>query len=144
MMPFPTERFRNPSLTYAVFGARWRSLLNRESTRLIFWAMFYGVLSWLIFRAPEAYAYTYGGIEDENPTFKTYFFKLLRSPFGTLVMVFCALGGFATLYMTREGPAGKQVPVAGIVLLLTAIGLFIMRVMITSGLMGQQYLDYGR
>lgn len=91
--------------------------------------------------APEAYAWR---AESETPTGRDYLFQLVRSRFGTLVMVFCGFGGFVTLYMQRVGNKGKQVPMLGIAMLLIAIALFLMRTMVTSGLMGAQYLDYGR
>jgi len=153
MMTFLTYRFRNmtalsgnlrPLLRRLRASERARAWRQSELFRVFCWSLFYLAASLLLFHAHDAYAYEYGGGDDDNPSFKAYFFKLLRSPFGTLVMVFCGLGGFATLYMTREGPAGKQVPIAGIFLLIAAIGLFITRTMITSGLLGQEYLDYGR
>lgn len=72
------------------------------------------------------------------------FFELARSSFGTLVMVFCGFGGFATIYMQRTGRSGQQIPMLGIVMLLVVIAIFVFRMMITSGMLGQQYLDFGR
>ena len=74
---------------------------------------------------------------------KDSFYRLMRGPFGTLVMVFCGLGGFATIYMKRAGRSGQGVPMVGVVLLLAAVCMFIYRIFITSGLLGAQYLDYG-
>lgn len=91
--------------------------------------------------AGSALGQGFGRVEEE-PGLKDYFFKLLRSPFGTLLMIFAGLGGFAMLYMQREGKAGDQVPIGAILLILGAIVMFILRVMITSGVMGQQYLDW--
>ena len=82
------------------------------------------------------------GEPANDPTIKDLFYQLLRSPFGTLLMVFCGLGGFAMLYMQREGKAGDKIPVAAVALLLTAIGLFILRVMVTSGVLGARYLEW--
>ena len=90
---------------------------------------------------PPAIAQGFGRFEDD-PTIKDYFYQLLRSPFGTLLMVFCGLGGFAMLYMQREGRAGEKIPLAAIALLVGAVVLFVLRVMITSGVMGAQYLDW--
>lgn len=89
-------------------------------------------------------AYAYGSRDEfEDPTAKDYFFELVRSSFGTLVMVFCGFGGVATIYMQRSGKTGQQLPGIGIAMLLVAIALFVFRTMITSGLLGNKYLDYG-
>lgn len=89
-----------------------------------------------------AWAWNSFGEEGRGGT-KDSFYRLMRGPFGTLVMVFSGLGGFATIYMKRADRGGQGVPMIGIGLLLLAVCMFIYRIMITSGLLGAQYLDYG-
>lgn len=112
--------------------------LKQHATLFLAVTLVIFVLAW----APQAFAFR--GDEDAASTPKDYLFRLVRSSFGTLVMMFCGIGGFVVLYMQRVGRKGQQVPLAGIAMLLIALGLFLMRTMVTSGLLGKDYLDYGR
>jgi hypothetical protein len=80
---------------------------------------------------------------EQSPGAKDLFVKLLRGPMGTLTMIFCGLSGFALFYTNREGKAGERAPVGAILLLIFALLLFILRVAMSSGMMGVKYLDYG-
>jgi hypothetical protein len=80
---------------------------------------------------------------DESQSFKDILVRLLRGPMGTLFMIFCGFSGFAFLFIQRQGKGGQQTPIAGVVLLILAVLLFILRVSLNSGVMGAKYLDYG-
>ncbi|MFN8391473.1 MAG: hypothetical protein U0136_14390 [Bdellovibrionota bacterium] len=89
-----------------------------------------------------AYA-QYTDFDEPSPGLKEMFVKLLRGPMGTLVMIFCGMSGFALFYTNREGKAGERAPIGAFALLISAVLLFILRVMLSSGMMGAKYLDYG-
>lgn len=89
-----------------------------------------------------AYNDYYSEVEPETTSAKAYFYRLINSGFGTIVILVLGLGGFAALMITRQGKAGKDASMFGIIMLLTAVFIFILRVFIRSGVMGQEYLEW--
>lgn len=73
---------------------------------------------------------------------KDHLFMLINGGFGSFVMILCGLGGLASLLITRQGQAGKNAPIMGIVMLIVAAAIFALRVMIKSGMMGHEYLEW--
>ena len=84
--------------------------------------------------------------EEENAVsavgLKGHIFELITGAFGALVIVVCGLGGFLVLMMMRQGRAGKNAPVLGIVLLCIAATVFVYRILIISGFMGHDYVTF--
>ena len=85
----------------------------------------------------QAPAYTDGEL---TATDNLYF--MITSGFGALVIVVCGMGGFASLIMMRQGKGGKNVSIWGVGMLLVAAFLFVYRVLIKSGFLGQEYLEF--
>ena len=80
--------------------------------------------------------------DEEGPTLKTHFYKLLTGGFGTLLIVICGLGGMATLLIMRLGKAGKNAPALGLIMLLIAAFIFAYRVLIKSGFLGHEFAQW--
>ena len=105
--------------------------------------------NWWLFLFPlgllllSSEAYAYNNQLDQSPTLHDNLVLLLKSSLGTLLIIFLGLGGLAFVYLQRQGQSSKESPIAGILMLLGAIALFIMRVSLNSGFMGAKYLDYG-
>jgi len=124
------------------FPSKSQRLFASARQRIFIVLAILSLVSMVYLQVDLAHAWNSFGEEGAGGT-KDSFYRLMRGPFGTLVMVFSGLGGFATIYMKRAGRSQQGVPVVGVVLLLVAVFLFIYRIMITSGLLGAQYLDYG-
>lgn len=69
-------------------------------------------------------------------------YRLIAGPFGKLVMIFCGLGGLATVYTTRGGKAGEKAPLLGIAMIIVALIMFALNVLITSRILGFEQTGY--
>ena len=147
LMLFPDVGFCNSNLvkqrsSQMKFLSKIPYLCDPRSRWVLLVAIVVGLIGLSYAYPSVAWAWNSFGEEGRGGA-KDSFYRLMRGPFGTLVMVFSGLGGFATIYMKRADRSGQGVPMIGIGLLLLAVFLFIYRIMITSGLLGSQYLDYG-
>lgn len=79
---------------------------------------------------------------DGEMSMRDHFYSMITGGFGTLLIIFLGLGGAAFLLMTRQGKSANQAPILGVVMLLAALALFVFRVMIISGVLGFEYLEY--
>lgn len=79
---------------------------------------------------------------DGELSMKDHFYIMITGGFGTLLVIFLGLGGAVSLLMTRQGKSGSQAPILGVVMLVAALALFAFRVMIISGALGFEYLEY--
>lgn len=95
----------------------------------------------LLMYHPLAVAYA-PAYDDGHLSGKDHFYKLVTGGFGTLVIVVMGLGGLAALIMIRQGHKGKNTPVLGVVMLLTAAFFFGLRVAIRAGMLGHEYLEW--
>jgi hypothetical protein len=92
--------------------------------------------SWAQFNTGEFEDY------DGQSTARAHAYQLITGAFGTLIIVFCAMAGFVMLIMTRQGRAGKNAPLLGVGLLFIAAFFFAFRVLIKSGFLGHEYLQF--
>ncbi|MCB0323190.1 MAG: hypothetical protein KDD69_06430 [Bdellovibrionales bacterium] len=128
-------------------GSRTRSILSfRRVQNGLFWTRLANVTSFttvlllsavdVVAQAPaEGYYYT-------EVTPKGHLFKMLTGGLGSFVIIFMGFGGFATLFLTRSGRGGRNVPLAGVAMLLIAAFLFAMRVMVRAGIFGHEYIEW--
>jgi uncharacterized membrane protein len=98
----------------------------------------------VLLTATEALAAKYSSMDIENDSLRNSFYELLRSGMGSFFIIFCAFGGVVTIFMTRGANSQKSTPIFGVLMLLTAIGLFSFRVILSAGLVGHEYLDFNR
>lgn len=94
-------------------------------------------LSWAQFNMEQ-----YDSFEGAPGSAKGHVYELITGGFGALLIIICALGGFVMLIMTRQGRAGKNAPILGGLLLFIAVVVFAYRVMIKSGFLGHEYLQW--
>lgn len=86
---------------------------------------------------PQAYS------EDRiDLTARDHLFSLVTGGLGKFMIILTGLGGLASLLITRQGRKGKNAPVLGIAMLLIAAAIFTLQVLIKSGMMGHQYLEW--
>ena len=102
-----------------------------------FWSVVSSAVAAVDSAAAQVVGYQYDQVSSQG-----HLFKLFTGGFGSLVMIFMALGGFATLVITRQGPKGKQVPIPGILMLLIAGGLFAFKVCVRAGVFGHEYIEW--
>lgn len=94
----------------------------------------------LLLYTSDAFAQYYQYADE--PTQQSHFFKLLTGPFGSLVMIFMGLGGGISILLTRGGGRKQGVPLLGVGMLVLAIGLFAVRVGISAGVFGHEYIEW--
>ena len=103
-----------------------------------------GVLLPSLILATDSFAARYSSTGLPDDSLKTNFYDLLRSGMGSFFIIFCAFGGIVTLFLTRGEGSQKSVPIFGVVMLLAAVGLFGLRIVVSAGMVGNEYLDFDR
>ena len=104
-------------------------------TKLLIISIYLLVFTENLFAQADAYT-------DGDMTLKDQYYYMIRGPFGSFAIILMGLGGLATVFITREGKSAKQTPIMGIVMLLIAAYVFVMRILIISGAMGHEYMEW--
>ncbi len=108
----------------------------RFSIHLASWALLcICVLASEVLAQVPGYAY-------QEVSSKGNFYRLITGGLGSFVMFFMGLGGVAALFLTRRGARGEGVSLAGVAMLLIAIGIFGLRVLIQAGALGHEYIEW--